>query len=803
MSNPRSSDVVFSGYFPIEVTASDFERTIEDDGVGSSSERKKSTSQKSMTRRFGNLLSSSRKKRNPGSIGNGNDNDRNSLSGISNHGQQSVANKTVDSGATMKASNIHQDEGKMARDQIFSKLHGTDNTKTSVAIDIDTKRQQSATLSNKRYTRPTKPWKSLKRLVGKGRSSKEEDQSITSQESSDREFLVKRHTKSHDGGILLGLVPSSSFLNNAYPMRKRFYSEGADTTDQKQKQQKSGAKSFSGAISYSSESQHAIDQVIRGRLDGIDVLSLGPACRASLPAKVSKQSSKGENLFFDPLYPSFTNIHCSISPANLVEEMIWTSAGLEQPEIIFEGFYPGGHDRWGVRVASEPSLAPLEKKTTTSISLSSMDKKSFSPLPTLDLEVDEDDESTAVSSSHTSPTHVEEGTNLPITELWNSIWGLVNTPPPIPSHMNTKRMTTTLTNDDPEDRIINEEEEVLKLVETCNVPIDLDDDAFMIDGPKHLQTVHELVMVPLQSRRFQSAISIFEKLLRGLEGNNKLHHLIGSTSHNIGLIQLCQGSYQKALKSFEKAVEVRKEFLPCDHPDIAVSLQRKGMAHFALSSITEALQCFEAALAICTPVDNTRAKILNNIGVARYQLQDYGQALKSFTSALEIQRPWLEGPIRRDSVVYSASIILSNMGKVYLRNGDHDLAYFVFEEACLMQTLTFRNDHDIVLQSLDNMARAHAKNGNYAEALRIFTSLYRSQESRFGRNSAVCIETTGMMGMAHWKLLEYEEAESCMKKVEGWQNIQGMDESHPSVQITNKQMDQIKRCLQGKEPMWV
>ena len=101
------------------------------------------------------------------------------------------------------------------------------------------------------------------------------------------------------------------------------------------------------------------------------------------------------------------------------------------------------------------------------------------------------------------------------------------------------------------------------------------------------------------------------------------------------------------------------------------------MANFAFESTFEALKCFEAALAICTSMDNTRAKMLNNIGVARYQLKDYAQALKSFTSALEIQRPWLDGPIRRESILHSASTTLSNIGNVYMRQGDHDLAYFV------------------------------------------------------------------------------------------------------------------------------
>jgi len=838
MSNKTSSEVVFSGYLPIEVTDSDFRKAVERN-ENNGSKRKKQSPHKSMTSRIGGLLSSSRKKK--GTAYNNNDSDRHSMSGFSNTGQQSVASKTVDSGTTIKASNLHQGQTgtKPVLVPISSTLMDADFRVSNAFVVYGGNRQQnsnsnnnnSSSSNNSKHIRPPKPWKSLKRFVVKGRNNNQQSPSITSQSSSDLNasgiLFQRRHAKSHDGAELL----SSKFpLKTSYPMRKRFHSEGVDAKPQ---QQRLGTMSFSGGSTRTSESQHAIDQVIRGRLDGIDALSLGPASRASLPVVASKAKARGdvteqsplkapqdgsssdndngggESVPFDPLHSSFTNLQSQTSPAKLIDEMIWTSAGMDQPEIILEGYYPGGSDRWGVRIATLPP-SPSEEQNRRDPSKGSKDDGDISTslyISNLNTDNNDGDESTA-----TNTTDNDGSTILPIAELWDSLWGSVATPPPIPSHMNMQTMiavtaanvTSTIDCGNKEGNdLFPEDEENQQFASLCSVPIDLDDDAFIIDNPQHVQSVHQLVMVPLQARRFDSAISIFEKLQRGLDGNKKYIHLVASTSHNIGMIQLCQGNYREALESFRKAVEIRKKCLPADHPDIAVSLQREGMAYFALDSIVEALKCFEAALAICTSMDNARAKILNNIGVVRYQLEDYVHTLKSFTSALEIQRPWLEGPIRRESIVCSASTILSNIGKVYLREGYHDLAYFVFEEACLMQTSFFRKDHEIVLCSMDNMARAHAKNGNYAEALPIFTSLSRYQEARFGPNSAVCIETLGMMGIAHFKLLDYEEAEKCMKRVKTWQTHRGMDESHLSVKITTQQINQIKRYLQGKEPMWV
>lgn len=105
----------------------------------------------------------------------------------------------------------------------------------------------------------------------------------------------------------------------------------------------------------------------------------------------------------------------------------------------------------------------------------------------------------------------------------------------------------------------------------------------------------------------------------------------------------------------------------------------------ALESYDDAVNSLEYALGM-TPAENaTRAKILNNLGAVHYQRGDLTLALESFTSALEIQRQWLEGPVRREPIVYDASVSLTNMGKVYNDKNDYELAFYVLEEACLVR----------------------------------------------------------------------------------------------------------------------
>eukprot|EP00529_Nitzschia_sp_RCC80_P032845 CAMPEP_0113442046 /NCGR_PEP_ID=MMETSP0014_2-20120614/1407_1 /TAXON_ID=2857 /ORGANISM="Nitzschia sp." /LENGTH=137 /DNA_ID=CAMNT_0000332931 /DNA_START=1 /DNA_END=411 /DNA_ORIENTATION=+ /assembly_acc=CAM_ASM_000159 len=125
------------------------------------------------------------------------------------------------------------------------------------------------------------------------------------------------------------------------------------------------------------------DRAIRGRLDGVDILSLGPACRSSflnLPTNGNKKSrpkrvstltpnllrkesdhdldggngadnsQQNSKLTLDPLTVLFTDIPTVVDPSDLVSDMVCMSAGQEHTEIVLEGFFPGGSDRWTVRL---------------------------------------------------------------------------------------------------------------------------------------------------------------------------------------------------------------------------------------------------------------------------------------------------------------------------------------------------------------------------------------------------------------------------------------------------------------------
>lgn len=171
------------------------------------------------------------------------------------------------------------------------------------------------------------------------------------------------------------------------------------------------------------------------------------------------------------------------------------------------------------------------------------------------------------------------------------------------------------------------------------------------------------------------------------------HHVIGTTLHNIGVLQLWQERYQEAWESLNQAVSVRILSLSKDHPDIAVSLCREAMALFALEKWNDALHSLEKALKMSPTENVTCAKIWNNIGVVHYQRRKPHEALQALTKALEIQRAWLDDKVRRAGLVFDASVTMGNMGKLYLDQENYPLSFFVNEEALLVRHELFELFH--------------------------------------------------------------------------------------------------------------
>lgn len=199
------------------------------------------------------------------------------------------------------------------------------------------------------------------------------------------------------------------------------------------------------------------DDAIKGRLDGIDVLSLGPTrCVSYIGAKQKSLAGQRYTL------------------RSMVSDTLWSSSGREFPEIVLEGFSPTGKDRWTVLIEDDVDThASLsENNRTSSIRQQKMRQRN--------LEKKKEKASNRQESSRRSKGKKEPPLDLLLTQ----IWGKEGAPPPTHS-VKFERAGGG-----------DEMEGGIRAISSC--PVDLQKDIFIIKEDDHLQSAHSIAVVNLK-----------------------------------------------------------------------------------------------------------------------------------------------------------------------------------------------------------------------------------------------------------------------------------------------------------------
>lgn len=493
---------------------------------------------------------------------------------------------------------------------------------------------------------------------------------------------------------------------------------------------KSHSKKKSSARLMKTKDDAILDDSIRGRLDGFDVLSLGQARNIS---------------YIGPKHKRFAGQRYTLR--SMVSDTLWASGGREPSEIILEGFSRFGEDRWAVT---------LDQNT---LYRSNMMQRFYN---------ESRNKSTNENCSH--PTSLT--------------WGKDNPPPLADSPRSRKSMDIHAA--------------------TLSCPVDIDDEIFVIQNDGQLKSAFDLAVAPLKNADFKVSIELFQKILKGLlvrySKSNGRHYLIGATHHSLGVLKMWEGKFEESIECFQGAIAVRTAILSLYHPSVAVSYSKMGLVYFALEQLDKALECFQKALDIRNKIlkrDQLEvAKLCNNMGCVYYQKGDKLTALNLFTDALQIQRRFFQ-PIKRESLIYDTSITLCNMGKIYVEENDFDMSFFVFEEALMLQTQSFKRNHNAILTSMGNIAFVKAKKGEARNALQLYQSIHRAQVNKYGKLSDQATETNGLMSLIYIQQRQFDSAEACLLDVLQWQQ-DNLDQHH--IARKNTEMT-IEKCRQAQYEM--
>ena len=339
---------------------------------------------------------------------------------------------------------------------------------------------------------------------------------------------------------------------------------------------------------------------------------------------------------------------------------------------------------------------------------------------------------------------------------------------------------------------------------SSSCPVDVDEDIFIIESPKHWEAVHDDIALAIRRGDFGQALRLFAKLVRSLNHRAREHDdvaielLLASTHTNMAIICLWIGRSSEALYHANKAIEKRTRHLPKDHEAIGVSFAKRGTILFGLNDFEASLHSYRCAVEVLSKHPSKhhamRAKLENNIGCSLFQQSKFVEALQHFTASLEMQRPSVEGSVRREAAVFNCGLTLTNLGKVYLALDDKEMAVYVYEEALLLQTSTFPKSHGSVLRTLESLAYAKSVIGDGKEALRIYRAVHRSLVATHGENSKAAMDVVSLIGALSVEQQSYGEALKCFHALLEWQRTK-LPSEHPIIVRTSQTVDRIKAML--------
>ena len=270
--------------------------------------------------------------------------------------------------------------------------------------------------------------------------------------------------------------------------------------------------------------------------------------------------------------------------------------------------------------------------------------------------------------------------------------------------------------------------------------------------------------------RFREAVPVAEQLADAVKAVFGTRHpnftavrqTLAQAHYNAGVACVKDSAYGEAEKFYKRALELREQLYPRDHPDIAQTYDALGTAKHFLGLYREALTMHSRGLAIRQRIADldrvTLSDSLHNVGGDYWMLARYAEAEQAFTQALAIREDKLG-----DNHPKVANT-LSNLGLVYQVTGR-----FAESEKALNRSLEIREqlygrEHPDVANSLNNLGNGYWIQGRYSEAEAAHKRALEIRERAFGSDHSSVAESLLNLGNVYFFLARHEEAEKHLRR---------------------------------------
>ncbi len=262
--------------------------------------------------------------------------------------------------------------------------------------------------------------------------------------------------------------------------------------------------------------------------------------------------------------------------------------------------------------------------------------------------------------------------------------------------------------------------------------------------------------------------------------------------NQLGSVKYQQGEYQKAIRFYEKALAIKQQSLPPNHPSLATSYNNIGNVYQNMGDYPKALSYYEKSLAIdqqsLPPNHPDLAMSYNNIGIVYDNTGDYPKALSSYEKALAIRQQSL--PPNHPDLATS----YDNIGIVYDNMGDYPKALSSHEKALAIQQQSLPPNHPDLASSYNNIGVVYKNMGDYPKALSYYEKDLEISQQSLPPNHPDLARSHYNMGLLYEKMGNNSKAcSSCERAVEIGQK--SLPSNHPHLRIYQEYLAYIKKKL--------
>jgi CHAT domain-containing protein len=257
------------------------------------------------------------------------------------------------------------------------------------------------------------------------------------------------------------------------------------------------------------------------------------------------------------------------------------------------------------------------------------------------------------------------------------------------------------------------------------------------------------------SRILEKALSVTEKAQINEKKDKVSDYIQIYEFYHAGKDSLREEDYQKAIKDFEKAIELARKIKSEEHE--LKCLRELSLSHLNLDDIDTFLSLNQEALEIARRIRHRQeeGRCLFNIGFYYDIKESYSQALRHYEEALNIAR------IVQD--YRDESQCLTNIGEIFIQLGNYEKALEYEKSVLNIDKKHFKKDA-FVAKDLNNIGVTYQKKYAFQSGDKddLYNALASYKESlRLARkinNVETEIEALTNMGMAYIDLEGYPEA---------------------------------------------